>query len=285
MGSGGLTDFSTSLGDSSFRRRPESTRSARIKLALGASIALHAAVAAVLVSFRYAPAAPVDTPIEVTVVAAAGEPARAAPSQDAAMPEAPVPTPAQPDATAPVPVEAAEVIPSLPTAIVPQVPAPPEPEQIALTPPPPTRTEPTPAKVAPARPRVVRAAARVTLPPIPFTQGEGEAAASPASAPASVHASADALSAWQAALVAWLDAHRAYPETARQRGEQGAVGVRFTLTDSGDVSHADIQRGSGFTTLDDATLDMLRGAHLPAPPPGTDPARRTISVSIRYRLN
>ncbi len=85
--------------------------------------------------------------------------------------------------------------------------------------------------------------------------------------------------------MAWLDAHRAYPEAARQRWEQGAVGVRFTLTQSGHVSNADIQRGSGSTTLDDATLDMLRGAHLPPPPPGTDLARRTISVSIRYRLN
>ena len=97
--------------------------------------------------------------------------------------------------------------------------------------------------------------------------------------------SADALSAWQRALVAWFDAHRAYPEAARRLGEQGAVGVRFTLSESGDVTSADIQRGSGSTMLDEATLKLLRGAHLPAPPPGTDPARRTISVSIRYQLN
>jgi TonB family protein len=77
----------------------------------------------------------------------------------------------------------------------------------------------------------------------------------------------------------------AYPESARQRGEQGAVGVRFTLTESGDVTTADIQHGSGSTTLDQATLAMLRGAHLPPPPLGTDPARRSICVSIRYQLN
>jgi TonB family protein len=63
------------------------------------------------------------------------------------------------------------------------------------------------------------------------------------------------------------------------------VGVRFTLTESGQVASADVQRGSGSATLDEATLAMLRGAHLPPPPSGTDPARRTISVSIRYQLN
>lgn len=98
-------------------------------------------------------------------------------------------------------------------------------------------------------------------------------------------AGADALAAWQQALIAWVDAHRAYPEAARRRGEQGAVGLRFTLTESGEVATADIQRGSGSTTLDEATLGMLRGAHLPPPPPGTEAARRTISVSIRYQLN
>jgi protein TonB len=102
---------------------------------------------------------------------------------------------------------------------------------------------------------------------------------------ATTSASADALATWQQALIAWLDAHRAYPEAARRRGEQGAVGVRFALTELGEVTSADIQHGSGSATLDEATLTMLRGAHLPPPPPGTEAARRTISVSIRYRLN
>ena len=121
----------------------------------------------------------------------------------------------------------------------------------------------------------------------PNPQGEEDSRAPPHESVPGVIAtvSADALSAWQRALIAWLDAHRAYPEAARRVGEQGAVGVRFTLSESGDVTGADIQRGSGSMVLDDATLAMLRGAHLPPPPPGTDAARRTISVLIRYQLN
>jgi len=111
--------------------------------------------------------------------------------------------------------------------------------------------------------------------------GQGEASA-PAAA---TGATSDALDAWRAALVAWLDAHRIYPESARLRGEQGAVGVRFSLAPSGDVKEADVQRGSGSETLDDAALSMLRGAHLPAPPAGMDAQRLTVSVSIRYSLN
>jgi protein TonB len=102
--------------------------------------------------------------------------------------------------------------------------------------------------------------------------------------PAAASPTADALASWQQALIAWLDAHRSYPAAARRRGEQGAVGVRFTLAESGEVTEATIQHGSGSATLDEATLALLRGAHLPPPPPSTEPARRTISVSIRYQL-
>ncbi len=291
-----MTGSFNSLRCSSFRRKPESSRDAHIKFALSASIALHAAVVAALVPFRYPPPATAEAPIEITVIAtAAGEPAermsQAAPAQDAATPEQPVPTAVPPGEVAPVPTEAAQVVQPPPTEIVPQAVAPPEPEQIAvMTPPPPAaaqaaQSHPTPAKVAVEQPRVVKAAARVTPSPNPLPQAEGEVSASASTRAASALVSADALSKWQAALIAWLDAHRAYPEAARQRAEQGAVGVRFTLSENGDVTNADIQRGSGSTTLDDATLDMLRGAHLPPPPQGTDPARRTISVSIRYKLD
>lgn len=207
------------------------------------------------------------------------------------MPEQPVPTPALPDETPPAPIEAAQHLPPPPKETVPQFEPPPEPEQIALLPPPPpaaqelTPSHPAAARVALNKPRAVKAAARVATPPNPVAQGEGEMQPPSPGQASSVMVSADAFAAWQASLVAWLDAHRAYPEAARRLGEQGAVGVRFTLSENGEVSSADIQRGSGSTMLDAATLAMLRGAHLPPPPPGTDAARRTISVSIRYQLN
>jgi len=194
-----------------------------------------------------------------------------------------------------VPIEAVQTVEPRPQEIVPQEPPPPALAEVAFAPlPPPPVTSPVHGNqpphvtkvVATDKPRVMKATARVTPPPFPLPQGEGEMSASTSSQEAvSSAVSADALAAWQRALIAWLDSHSAYPEAARRVGEQGAVGVRFALSESGDVTEADIQHGSGSTTLDAATLAMLRGAHLPPPPPGTDAARRTISVSIRYRLN
>jgi protein TonB len=273
--------------------RPPRSRSS-LPLPIVVSVALHAAVVAALVPFVYRlPAAP-EAPLEITVIAAAGEAAQsngqAPPAQDAAMAEQPVPATTPPNETVPALTEAAQMIPP-PQARVPQVAPPPEPAQIALVPPPmpvtPASSEshPPAPKVVAERPRVVKVTARVTPPPTPLPQGEGEALSSATARVAGGSPSADALTAWQRALVAWLDAHRAYPEAARRRGEQGAVGVRFTLTETGEVTTADLQRGSGSATLDDATLAMLRGARLPPPPPGIDAARRTISVSIRYQLD
>ncbi len=183
MGSSGLTGSFSSLRDSSFRRKPESSCDARIKLALSASIALHAAAVAALVPFHYSLPAATEAPIEITVIAAAaGEPAdaskQAPPAQDAALPEQPVPTVVTPNEATPVPTETAQVMQPPPKEIVPQVPAPPAPEQIEVSPPPPaTQSRPPVAKVALEKPRVVRAAARSTPPPDPFPRAEGEVSA------------------------------------------------------------------------------------------------------------
>ncbi|HEY0421163.1 MAG TPA: energy transducer TonB [Acetobacteraceae bacterium] len=105
-----------------------------------------------------------------------------------------------------------------------------------------------------------------------------------AAGPVSAGPTPQDISAWRAALAAWIERHRAYPEAARRRQEQGAALVRFSLDAGGRVLEASVLRASGAESLDQAALSMLRGATLPAPPPGTDPARRVVTVSIRYRL-
>jgi protein TonB len=80
--------------------------------------------------------------------------------------------------------------------------------------------------------------------------------------------------------VAWLAAHRVYPEGSRRRSEEGEVTVRFTVAADGKVSDVAVVKGSGFAALDAAALSMLRGAALP--PPGTEATR---TVRVRYRLN
>jgi protein TonB len=81
-----------------------------------------------------------------------------------------------------------------------------------------------------------------------------------------------------------VERHRRYPPAARFRQEEGVVRVRFELDAAGQVRHVALESPSGFPALDAAALALLAGATLPAPPAGMDPARRSVSLPIRYRL-
>jgi protein TonB len=89
---------------------------------------------------------------------------------------------------------------------------------------------------------------------------------------------------WQASIAGWLAAHKAYPEEARRRGEQGRVVIRFTIDRSGRVSDANIVGTSGSERLDAATLALVRSASLPALPAAMTQTRITITTSVRYTL-
>jgi protein TonB len=108
-------------------------------------------------------------------------------------------------------------------------------------------------------------------------------AATPAEPTASAPAAAIA-PGWRNALASWLEAHKTYPDEARRRGEQGGAVVRFTVDRGGQVLGVQLVSGTGSTSLDDAVERMLRGARLPAFPPGMDQAQVTVTVQIRYRL-
>jgi protein TonB len=90
--------------------------------------------------------------------------------------------------------------------------------------------------------------------------------------------------AWQAAVAGWLLSHKAYPEDARRRGDEGRVVVRITVDRSGRVLDASVVGPSGSELLDSATVAMLRNASLPAFPASMAEPRITISTSIRYSL-
>ena len=51
----------------------------------------------------------------------------------------------------------------------------------------------------------------------------------------------------------------AYPAQSRRRGEQGRVVLRVELSESGRVVAAAVQKGSGFSRLDDAALAAVKG--------------------------
>lgn len=240
-----------------------------------ASLAAHMAVLAWLMLQRpyLAPSAEtLDQPIEVLFEAADAAPAP---------PSAPVATPAEPTADLPVATAPAPV---------------PEPPAPAPTPEP---LEPlAPVMLAPALPAVpVRPAAPPKPnPPRPSRPAVATAAPAPQSTPASrdmppvaaaapPSASAAATDpGWRAALGSWLAAHKRYPEQARRRGDEGTVGVRFTVDAAGRVLEVAVTRSSGSTLLDDAAREMLAGQRVPPFPPSMTLAQTTVPVNIRFQL-
>jgi protein TonB len=70
-------------------------------------------------------------------------------------------------------------------------------------------------------------------------------------------------------LMAHIEAFKHYPRTARRRGIEGAVALRFTLLASGNVS--DVGSDGGHALLRDAAEAAVRGAvPMPEPPPAVD---------------
>jgi len=104
-------------------------------------------------------------------------------------------------------------------------------------------------------------------------------------APPAPPAAAQVISpSWQRALSEWLAQHKAYPDAARRRGEQGDVTLRFTVQRSGQVTDVTVVKSSGSPRLDAAATAMLRGASVPPFDTAMTEARITATVPIRYRL-
>ena len=69
-----------------------------------------------------------------------------------------------------------------------------------------------------------------------------------------------------------------------QRGDEGTVGIRFTVNATGRVMEVAVTRSSGSILLDDAARDMLAGQHVPPFPPGMTQAQLTLPWDIRFQL-
>lgn len=180
--------------------------------------------------------------------------------------EEPVAAPAPPSPVPALPVPApVSSVPPRPTPVRP----PPRPRTAASRPSPPA----SPAVTAPAVPDAL--SARASPPPA--------AAAPPAPTPAAPASTADP--GWRAALGNWLAARKRYPDQARQRGDEGTVGIRFTVDAAGQVLDVAISRSSGSALLDDAARSMLAGQRVPPFPPGMARAQMTVPVNIRFQLD
>jgi protein TonB len=89
---------------------------------------------------------------------------------------------------------------------------------------------------------------------------------------------------YRASLVGWIEAHRHYPESARDRGEEGEVLLRFHIERSGRVLDVAVVGISGHPDLDEAALAMMRGAVLPPFPPSMPQPSIVVAVPILFSL-
>ena len=217
------------------------------------------ALAALVVLAGRLPPAPLPLPVPkhpIVVVLAPAEPVAE--------------TPPQPPTSAPPPV--AETPPSSP-----EPPPPPRPEhKVVIRHPPPARPSPRPMREPPPEPPLLRAPIQPVA-PLPM---QTAAIPPPPPAPAGPVVSAG----YRAALSAWLESHKRYPDTARARGVQGHAVLRFRVERSGRVLNYAIAQSTGYADLDGAIEQMMRGASLPPFPPDMTASDVEFSLPIRFAL-
>jgi len=197
----------------------------------------------------------------------------ALPPQETAEPEPAV------TATEPPPTPVTEILPPDQTEPVPPPPRKPEirqpPKPVVRRPPPRTIVSaptPAPSRFDEASPAATGAS--------PYPAGQSAAAAAmPASVPGP-----DLNANYRAMISAWLEAHKHYPESARERGEEGSVGLRFRLDRFGRVLDYTLLTSTGYADLDAVIDQMMRGAQLPPFPAGMTMSQIEVSVKIRFNL-
>ncbi len=164
----------------------------------------------------------------------------------------------------------------------------PAPTELPLPPPPAPEPPPLPARRSPP-PRAVAVPPRTTRPapagPAPPEAPQTQTAptggtASAASAPPAPHRTGLAECARG---LAW----RPTRPIPRRPGGAATRAARPCVSPSNAMARSlavQLVSGTGSAILDDAVERMLRGARLPAFPPGMEQAEVTVTVQIRYRL-
>jgi protein TonB len=261
----------------------------RIRLPLALSVAGHAAVLALLILFATATRPSPETAVPGGIEVVLGQPlpeAKPLPAPQALPPQAVAATqPERPvEATEPAPAPAPEVLvpPRDQTAVIPVTPPPrrnpvlkEQPKHVMRRPERPrapvAEPIPAPAKFAEMKPAGVAGA-----------QNSPAVAAASVAAPATVPRP-DVTASYQAMVSAWLESHKRYPESARERGEEGNAALRFRIDRSGRVLDYSY-RSTGYADLDAGLDEMLRGAQLPPFPPGMTASRIEVSLTMQFNL-
>ncbi len=193
---------------------------------------------------------------------------------------------------APPPEPVAEMPPPTPEPPPPELPPPPAavPEPEPPPPPKPVVHKPVVKPPPPHRPQPLR-----TPPPEPTTAAmPTTAAVAPRQAPTQTAMIPQAMPAprpapvvsgnYRAALSAWLESHKRYPESARSRGEEGRAVLRFRVDRSGRVLNYALVGSTGFADLDASIDAMMHGATLPPFPADMTASDVEVSVTVRFAL-
>ena len=237
-----------------------------MRLPLVASILGHVGVVALLILFAaQVPPVPLPEPIRKSGIEVM-----------LTLPEAPPPEPlaeTPPPAPEPPPPEP----PPPPVAIAkPEPPPPPKPvvqKAVVKPPPKPVRTPPPEPRPAPTP----------TAAPVAPRQAPMQTAVTPQAMPAPRPAPVVSGN-YRAALSAWLESHKRYPESARSRGEEGRAVLRFRIDRSGRVLNYAVVGSTGFADLDASIDAMMRGAMLPPFPADMTASDVEVSVTVRFAL-
>ena len=229
----------------------------------------------------------------VSSAAAPAPPQPESPQRSAFTPKPP-PEPPQPQAAppprpiepVPQPMAAPETSPLPEPAVVSPPPPPPHPPPVPpLEPALPPRPQPVLRRPVPQRP-VVRQPLRPmrdsTPEQAPAAPTPNAALVPPAAAPAVPTVSAASSSAvpgWRSELIGRLQRSKHYPDTARERDEQGVAAVTFVMDRNGHVLSATLVRSSGSQALDDEAVALVRRAE-PLPPMPAELAGNTIKLTL-----
>ena len=259
-----------------------------IKLPLTLSLAGHAVCLALLALFLSGKPAALPEPIakggiEVVFAPAPPKPEAALPDMPPPPAETPSPPELQPEVTQPPPeppVVAAEPPPPAPEAPVAASEPPPVPQKhmVKKPPKPAPRHQEAPQ---PSQAYVPSVPSQLPTGPAPVAPPQTAMATTPVPAPVP---SPEASAGYRALLSAWLESHKRYPDTARQRGEEGRAVLRFSVDRSGRVLDFTLTSSSGYPDLDQSVEEMMRGATLPPFPAGIPQPRMDVSVTIRFSL-
>jgi periplasmic protein TonB len=110
-------------------------------------------------------------------------------------------------------------------------------------------------------------------PPVPET-----------TAPPRPRPSAVQVASWHRRIAQQVERHKSYPASARARHETGTAALTFTLDRNGKVLASRIVRTSGFSALDQETIDTVRRAQ-PFPPPPPNMPGQTFDFTVPIRFN